>query len=68
MPAQSAKIIDLQAYRAERGAMQAQAGFGRQGAAETGPAVLPLPMMMPMAWVPVWFVPVSFSEARPTLG
>jgi hypothetical protein len=52
MQSAAAEVIDLQAYRAVRAARR-QAGTGM-------PAYLPLPV----ALVPVWFVPVYLVGAQ----
>ena len=53
MSAATAKVIDFQAYRSARLALQP---------ATTGSmATASMPVMVPMAWVPFWFVPIVFT-------
>lgn len=60
MPATAANVVDLASYRAARNAR------GGQNVHAT-PMQMP---MMPMAWVPVWFVPVApyFDTTAGQLG
>ena len=55
MSAATAKVIDFQAYRSAKLAEQRPASSGM-----TMPA---MPMVAPMAWLPVWFVPMYFVGA-----
>jgi hypothetical protein len=52
MSAASVKVIDLQAYRSARLAQQpTQSGTM---------AATVMPLMAPIAWLPVWFMPIYF--------
>jgi len=55
MSAATAKVIDFQAYRSAR--------LAQQPAQSSGMAMPVMPMLTPMAWLPVWFVPMYFVGA-----
>jgi hypothetical protein len=55
MSATTAKVIDFQAYRSAR--------LAESRPASSGTAMPVLPMLTPMAWLPVWFVPMYFVAA-----
>jgi hypothetical protein len=55
MSAATAKVIDFQAYRSAR--------LAEQRPASNGVAMPVMPMFAPMAWLPLWFVPMYFVGA-----
>jgi hypothetical protein len=57
MSAQSAKVVSLEDFRHARNAQHA-----------ARPQQTVMPVMAPMAWVPVWFMPVYWVGTPPTLN
>jgi hypothetical protein len=60
MSAQTAKIIDFQERRAARQRERTMNAAGN--------ALLQMPPMVAMTWVPVWFVPVFFAGSPAQFG